>query len=102
MNPELQNQRLRGAPSQKPLSGPGGKPLTADQLFSANLLALTEIDAGIRDSLADLAESMEVISMYFERKGRAEKLFTDKDFLPADAPEPTEVSDAGESPSTQD
>lgn len=85
MNPDLQNQRqpsrLRGNPPPKTLAGPDGAPLTADQLFSANLLALTEIDGRLEETLADIAESLEVISLYFERMGRKEGLFTDKDFV---------------------
>lgn len=105
MNPDLQNQkpqsRLRGAPSGKPIPGPDGKPMTAEQLFSANLLALTEIEADLKDSLADIAESLEVISLYFERRGRKDGLFTDKDFAPGDAPEAGEVSDEGSGPTSE-
>lgn len=91
MNPDLQNQRpssrLRGNPpvkAQPVISGADGKPMSAEQLFSANLLALTDLETRLVEYLSDIAESLELLALYFERKGRNEELFSEKDFAPDD------------------
>ena len=75
MNPV--NPRLRGGPGPNPNPDrQGGVKISPEQISESLVTALLE---GIK-SLGDIADSLEMISLYFERKGAAEELFSEEDF----------------------